>query len=62
MIHEEFLFVSEDLEGIARVLDSAAISSKFPERTVPHALLNALLADESHPGDAHLALEIIESL
>ena len=61
-IHEKFLYVSQDLEGIARVLDSIAISSKFPERTLPHALLNALLADESHPGDTHLALEIIESL
>jgi hypothetical protein len=61
-INEEFLYVSQDLEGIAPVLDAAAISAKFPERTLPHALLHALLVDESHPGDAHLALEIIESL
>jgi len=25
-------------------------------------LLHGLLADEEHPGDAHLALDIIESL
>lgn len=57
----EFLDVKPDMD-IAEVLDAAAISAKFPDGTLPHALLHGLLADESHVGDAHLALEIIESL
>jgi DNA repair protein SbcD/Mre11 len=61
-IKEDFLYLTSDLEGIAPILDAAAIAAKFPDRTLPHALLQALLADESHPGDAHLALEVIESL
>lgn len=56
-----FLHVTHDLD-IAAVLDASAIAAKFPEGTLPHTLLHGLLAEESHPGDAHLALEIIESL
>jgi exonuclease SbcD len=56
-----FLHLTHDLD-IAAVLDAAAIAAKFPEGTLPHALLHGLLADEEHPGDAHLALDIIESL
>jgi exonuclease SbcD len=56
-----FLHVTHDLD-IAAVLDATAIAAKFPEGTLPHSLLHGLLADEAHPGDAHLALEIIESL
>ena len=48
--------------GIAQLLDKASIAKRFPEGTVPHALLQALLADESNPGDAHLALELINEL
>jgi DNA repair exonuclease SbcCD nuclease subunit len=57
----EFLHVSHDVD-IAEVLDAVAIAAKFPEGTLPHALLHGLLADEDYPGDAHLALDIIESL
>jgi DNA repair exonuclease SbcCD nuclease subunit len=57
----EFLDMKSDMD-IAEVLDAAAISAKFPDGTLPHALLHGLLADDSHAGDAHLALEIIESL
>jgi len=50
-------------QDIAQALDAAAIAKRFPEGTLPHALLQSLLADEQlHPGDAHLALELIESL
>jgi hypothetical protein len=48
--------------GIAQLLDKASIAKRFPEGTVPHALLQALLTDESNPGDAHLALELINEL
>jgi hypothetical protein len=57
----EFLYLTHDLD-IAAVLDAAAIAAKFPEGTLPHTLLQGLLADEEHPGDAHLALDIIESI
>lgn len=56
-----FLNFSQD-RNIAAVLDAAAIASRFPEGTLPGTLLQALLADEAHPGDAHLAFDIIESL
>jgi exonuclease SbcD len=57
----DFLHLSCELD-IAAVLDAAAIAAKFPEGTLPHELLHALLDDAAHPGDAHDALEIIESL
>ena len=60
-LRAKFLHVSQDMD-IAEVLDAAAISAKFPDGTLPHALLHGLLADDSNAGDAHLALEIIESL
>ena len=56
-----FLDLSHVLD-IQPLLDASAISKKFPEGTLPHALLTELLADAEHPGDAHLALEIIESI
>jgi len=56
-----FLHFSRE-QDIAPVLDAATISGRFPEGTLPGALLNVLLADEAHPGDANLALDIIESL
>lgn len=49
-------------KDVATVLDAAAISQRFPERTLPNALLKELLADDAHPGDAQLALEIIETI
>lgn len=55
-----FLHFSRD-QDIAPVLDASTISKRFPEGTLPHTLLHALLEDESHPGDAHLALDIIET-
>lgn len=56
-----FLNFSQE-RTIAAVLDAGAISRRFPEGTLPSALLHALLTDDEHPGDAHLALDIIESL
>jgi len=53
-----FLGFSQE-RNIAPVLDAAAISKRFPEGTLPGALLHALLSDEAHPGDAHIALDII---
>lgn len=56
-----FLNFSQE-RNIAAVLDAAAISKRFPEGTLPSALLHALLTDDAHPGDAHLALDIIETV
>ncbi len=58
---ESFLHVERD-QDIAEMLDAAAIARRFPDRTLPGELLRALLADEAHPGDAHLALSLIEEL
>ena len=49
-------------QDIAPVLDAAAIAKRYPEGTLPSALLLALLEDDAHPGDAHLALDIIETV
>lgn len=57
----EFLYLTRDLD-IAPVLDATGIGKRFPEGALPNELLLRLLADETNPGDAHLALEIIESL
>ena len=57
----EFLYLTRDLD-IAPVLDATGIAKRFPEGALPNELLLRLLADETNPGDAHLALEIIESL
>ncbi len=56
-----FLHVERDVD-IAQVLEAEAIAQHFPEGTLPHALLTALLADEAHPGDADLAFHLIEDL
>jgi exonuclease SbcD len=56
-----FLQLSCD-QDIAKVLEASDVARRFPEGTLPNKLLQALLADESHPGDAHLALKLIESL
>jgi exonuclease SbcD len=56
-----FLNFSQE-RTIAPVLDAATISKRFPEGTLPSALLQALLSDDAHPGDAQLALNIIETL
>lgn len=60
-VSPSFLNFSQE-RNIASVLDASAIAKRFPEGTLPSALLQALLLDEAHPGDAHLALDIIESL
>jgi len=60
-ISPAFLNFSQE-RTIAPVLDAAAISRRFPEGTLPSVLLHALLSDDAHPGDAHLALDIIETL
>ena len=56
-----FLHVTRD-QDIAEVLTTEAIAARFPDGTLPHALLTALLQDEAYPGDAHVALNLIESL
>lgn len=58
---QEFLHFTRETD-IAPVLDAAAIAMKFPEGTLPNAWLHSLLANEDYAEDAHLALEIIESL
>ena len=60
-ISPSFLHFSQDRD-IASVLDAAAIANRFADGTFPSALLQALLSDDAHPGDAHIALDIIESL
>jgi hypothetical protein len=57
----KFLFAKREQE-IAQVLEDDEIAKRFPEGTLPHALLSDLLQDKAHPGDAHLALDIIETL
>lgn len=49
-------------QDIAQVLDAAGIARRFPDGTLPNTLLLSLLADESNAGDAHLALDIIDTL
>lgn len=60
-ISPAFLNFSQE-RNIAPQLDAAAISRRFPEGTLPGTLLHALLTDDAHPGDAQLALDIIETL
>ena len=56
-----FLHLTRE-QDIAQVLDVAGIASRFPDGTLPNALLLSLLADEANAGDAHLALDIIDTL
>ena len=60
-ISPAFLNFSHERD-IEPVLDASTISKRFPEGTLPSILLHSLLEDEAHPGDAQLALNIIESL
>ncbi len=60
-IKSRFLHLTRE-QDIAQVLDAAGIASRFPDGTLPNKLLLELLADESNAGDAHLALDIIETL
>ena len=54
-----FLHVRRE-QDIDHLLDSATIAGRFPDGTLPHALLTELLADTEHPGDAFIALQLIE--
>ena len=56
-----FLHFSFD-QDIAPMLDATGIAKRFSDGTLPNSLLLSLLADEAHPGDTHIALDIIESL
>ena len=60
-ISDAFLHVSSEVD-IAPVLDAGAIAARFPDGTLPNEWLHALLENTQHPGDAHMALELIESL
>jgi DNA repair exonuclease SbcCD nuclease subunit len=56
-----FLHLTRE-QDIDQVLDAAGIARLFPDGTLPNKLLLGLLADESNAGDAHLALDIIQTL
>lgn len=58
---QSFLHFERELE-IETVLDREKIARSFPDGTLPAKLLTALLEDEHHPGDAHLAFDVIEGL
>ena len=60
-LNKRFLHVDRE-QDIAHVLEAAEIARRYPEGTLPHALLTDLLADEDHPGDANLALQLIQEL
>lgn len=60
-LRERFLHFSHDLD-IAEMLTPEAIAAQYPEGTLPHAWLTALLADTNHPGDAQLALDLIQNM
>ena len=60
-LREECLHLSEEL-AIHPVLDAAAIEKLYPRETLPHRLLTTLAADIEHPGDVHLALELINEI
>lgn len=53
-------FLHVDCEDdLVALLDAGAIAQLYPEGTLPFRLLNALLEDEVHPGDAQVALELL---
>jgi DNA repair protein SbcD/Mre11 len=58
---ESCLHLSDERQ-IHPVLDAAAIDALFPPETLPHRLLNTLAADQQHPEDVHLALDLINDL
>ena len=60
-LREQCLHLTEEL-SIHPVFDAAAIEKLFPKETLPHRLLTALAEDEKHPGDVHLALELITEI
>ncbi len=60
-LRPEFLSLTEETDLHDRI-DAAAIQTRFPEGTLPHRLLTALLADEDHPDAATLAYELIEEV
>ena len=60
-MQSRFLHLKRE-QDIAQVLDAAGIARLFPDGTLPNALLLRLLDDEANAGDAHLALDIIETL
>lgn len=49
-------------DDLVAMLDAGAISKLYPEGTLPFVLLNSLLEDEKHPGDAQVALELIQGM
>ena len=54
-------FLHVDCENdLITVLDAGAIAKLYPEGTLPFRLLNTLLEDDVHPGDAQVALELIQ--
>lgn len=60
-LSEECLYFSHE-STIAPVLNAAAIAAKYPDGTLPNSLLLELLDDEQHPGDAQIALQIMETM
>lgn len=60
-LRTRFLHLTTEVD-VEEVLTPAEIAERFPDGTLPHALLTALLADPEHPGDAQVALDIIQDL
>lgn len=60
-IRKTCLHLSDDRK-IHPMIDAIAIDAMFPKETLPHRLLNTLAADEDHPEDVQLALELINEL
>lgn len=52
---------SEVERHVEERLTIGEIGKRYPEGTLPHALLTRLIADAEHPGDAHLALSVIDN-
>jgi exonuclease SbcD len=60
-LSHRFLHLTHETD-ITTVLDAEAIAKQFPDGTLSGKLLNALLEDDLHPGDANLALQLLEGL
>ena len=60
-LRSQFLHLEVE-QDIAKVLHAESVARRFPDGTLPNALLLALLSDQSEPGDAYLALKLIENL
>ncbi len=58
---DTFLHATIELE-VTELLSPETVAKQFPEGTLQHSVLSWLLADEDHPGDAQIALDIINQI